>query len=87
MAGMRWILPALVTGLLLLAGCGTTAGSDSPDAGSAPIGTGKVADYDFSGTTHSGEAFNGTTLKGKPTLDGHPSNHPSRGHSARAARR
>lgn len=64
---MRWIITALVIGLLTLAGCGTTT-ANSPAAGGAPIGTGKVADYDFSGTTLSGAAFNGSTLKGKPTV-------------------
>ncbi|GAW49216.1 MULTISPECIES: TlpA family protein disulfide reductase [unclassified Nocardioides] len=64
---MRWIISAVVIGLLTLAGCGTTT-ANSPAAGGAPIGTGKVADYDFSGTTLSGAAFNGSTLKGKPTV-------------------
>ncbi len=65
---MRWIIAALVMGLLTLAGCGTTTASESQAAGGAPIGTGKVADYDFTGTTLSGEALEGSTLKGKPAV-------------------
>ncbi len=35
----------------------------------APVaGTGKTADYDFTGTTLDGEPFEGTALKGKPAV-------------------
>lgn len=62
---MRWIITALVMGMLMLAGCGTNA--ENSRAGD-PALAGKVADYNFSGTTLSGAAFNGSTLKGKPTV-------------------
>lgn len=41
---MRWIVAALVAGLLTLAGCGTTVEDGSSPGGGAPVGTGKVAD-------------------------------------------
>jgi thiol-disulfide isomerase/thioredoxin len=68
MAGMRWIIPALVVGLLSLAGCGTTTARDSQLTDGGPIGTGKGADYGFSGATLSGTAFKGSSLEGEPAV-------------------
>ena len=65
---MRWIIAALVVALLTLAGCGTTTADDAGANGGDPIGTGKVADYDFSGTTLSGKAFEGSSLEGEPAV-------------------
>ena len=65
---MRWIIAALVVALLTLAGCGTTTADDAGATGGDPIGTGKVADYDFSGTTLSGTAFKGSSLEGEPAV-------------------
>ena len=65
---MRWIIAALVVALLTLAGCGTTTASDSRAAGGDPIGTGKTVDYDFSGATLSGTAFEGSSLEGEPAV-------------------
>ena len=65
---MRWIIAALVVALLTLAGCGTTTAGDAQAAGGDPIGTGKTADYDFSGTTLSGTAFEGSSLEGEPAV-------------------
>jgi len=64
---MRWI-PALAAVLvLLLTGCGTQE-APSAGAGSQLIGTGKVADLDFSGTTVDGSRFDGSSLEGKPAV-------------------
>lgn len=60
---MRWMTAALVMGLLTLAGCGTGPATTSSEAGTA-----KTADYHFAGTTLSGQAFDGSTLEGKPTV-------------------
>jgi len=54
---MRWLVTALVVGLLTLTGCAASTASTST-----------AADYDFSGTTLSGAAFDGSALKGKPTV-------------------
>lgn len=54
---MRWTLAAVLVGVLTLAGCGTTTAS-----------TPSSADYDFTATTLTGAAFDGSTLKGKPTV-------------------
>ena len=64
---MRWIIAALVA-LLTLAGCSTTTAGNSQAADGDPIGTGKVAAYDFSGTTLSGTAFEGSSLEGEPAV-------------------
>jgi len=64
--GMRWLttLTALVA-VLSLAGCGEqTARGGGPDL----IGTGKTADYAFTGTTLDREAFDGHSLEGKPAV-------------------
>lgn len=53
--------------VLLLAGCGgQEAASGGADANA--IGTGKVADLDFAGTTVDGSAFDGASLAGKPAV-------------------
>lgn len=65
---MRWIVSALVVGLLTLTGCGAASGSGSSAADGGPVRTGKVADYKFSGTTLTGNVFEGTSLEGKPTV-------------------
>lgn len=61
---MRTLVALLAAGLLLLAGCGQPSGP----AGSDVIGTGKMADYRFTGTTLDGERFDGARLKGKPAV-------------------
>lgn len=65
---MRWITLVIVAGLLTLAGCGTASPDRDSSAAEAPIGTGKIADYDFSGTTLSGADFDGRTLEGEPVV-------------------
>jgi len=64
--GMRWLTALLAVIVLALAGCGNKAASvsEGPDL----IGTGKTADYDFTGTTLDGRAFDGRSLEGKPTV-------------------
>jgi thiol-disulfide isomerase/thioredoxin len=66
---MRWIsfVAALAAALVLvLAGCGT---QEAPSReGSDVIGTGKVADLDFSGSTVKGSPFDGSSLEGKPAV-------------------
>ncbi|WP_161962536.1 TlpA family protein disulfide reductase [Nocardioides speluncae] len=64
---MRWVLAIVASLALLLAACGTQE-SSSPAPGSEVIGTGKVADLDFSGTTVDGSEFDGASLKGKPAV-------------------
>jgi len=63
---MRWLTTlTAVVALLALAGCGEqTARGDGPDL----IGTGKTADYEFTGTTLDGDAFDGHSLEGKPAV-------------------
>jgi len=60
---MRWLTTLTVlVAVLTLAGCGEqTARGGGPDL----IGTGKTADYGFTGTTLDGEAFDGQSLEGK----------------------
>ncbi|MGH8827061.1 MAG: TlpA family protein disulfide reductase [Jiangellaceae bacterium] len=64
---MRSILALAAALVLLLTACGT---QDAPSGGSGSevIGTGKVADLDFTGTTLDGSRFDGSTLKGKPAV-------------------
>ena len=64
---MRWILALAATLVLLLTGCGTQQAT-SRASGSDVIGTGKVADLDFTGTTVSGSPFDGSSLAGKPAV-------------------
>lgn len=62
---MRWLTGLIAAALLALAGCGSqTSPADHPD----PIGAGKVADYDFTGTTLEGETFDGQSLAGRPAV-------------------
>jgi thiol-disulfide isomerase/thioredoxin len=63
---MRWLTTlAAAMALLALTACGEqTTQSDEPDL----IGTGKTADYDFTGTTLDGHAFDGHSLEGKPAV-------------------
>jgi thiol-disulfide isomerase/thioredoxin len=63
---MRWLTTlAAAVALLALTACGgQTTQSDEPDL----IGTGKTADYDFTGTTLDGHAFDGQSLEGKPAV-------------------
>ncbi len=63
---MRWILALVAALVLLVSGCGNQA--SPPASGSEVIGTGKVADLDFSGTTVDGSAFDGHSLAGKPAV-------------------
>ena len=64
---MRWIL-AFVTALaVLLTGCGTQE-APTRESGSDVIGTGKIADLDFTGTTVDGSRFDGSSLRGKPAV-------------------
>ncbi|QZY29123.1 redoxin family protein [Nocardioides coralli] len=68
---MRRIVVLLTLGVLVLAGCAADPATSSGEADAAaplPVGTGKVADLDFSATTLSGEAFDGTALRGRPTV-------------------
>ena len=64
---MRWILALAAAVVLLLTGCGTQE-APSGGAGSEVLGTGKIADLDFSGTTVDGSPFDGSSLKGKPAV-------------------
>lgn len=63
---MRWLTALLAMTVFALAGCGsqTAPASDRPDV----IGTGKIADYDFTGTTVDGDTFDGHSLEGKPAV-------------------
>lgn len=63
---MRTALGLLVA-LITLVGCGTQTASSGTDGGEV-TGTGKTADLSFSGTTLAGEAFEGSTLAGKPAV-------------------
>lgn len=54
--------------VLALAGCGAQTNPGAVDASGQVIGTGKTADYDFTGTTLDGEPFEGTALEGKPAV-------------------
>jgi len=59
----------LLAGAALVAsGCGTHPGPGAVDASGQVIGTGKTADYDFTGTTLDGQPFEGTSLRGKPAV-------------------
>jgi len=63
---VRLLIALLAAAVLTLAGCGTQTGA--PASGNGLIGTGKVADLDFTGTTLDGETFDGTQLKGTPAV-------------------
>jgi thiol-disulfide isomerase/thioredoxin len=64
---MRWLTAAVVAAVLALLGCGART-SDTTHSGTQEIGTGKVADLDFAGTTLSGEPFRGAALQGEPAV-------------------
>lgn len=71
---MRTLRGLVVLVVLLLAGCGTTTTStgttSETDTGStrrAGVG-GTNADLDFTATTRAGEAFEGASLAGKPSV-------------------
>jgi thiol-disulfide isomerase/thioredoxin len=64
---MRWILALAAALALLLAGCGPQE-APSGGPGSDVIGTGKIADFDFAGTTVDGSRFEGSSLAGKPAV-------------------
>ena len=69
--GMRRTVSAVgalvVTFVLVLAGCGAPETS-SQRSGPGVIGTGKVADLDFTATTVDGSRFDGSSLEGKPAV-------------------
>ncbi len=64
---MRWILALTAVLVLVLSGCGAQVASSRP-SGPEVIGTGKVADLDFTGTTVDGSPFDGSSLEGKPAV-------------------
>ncbi len=64
---MRWILALVASVALLLTACGAPE-APSRVSGSDVIGTGKVANLDFSGTTVDGSPFGGHSLEGKPAV-------------------
>ncbi len=64
---MHWSLALAAALVLLLAGCGTQE-APSHESGSDVIGTGKVADLDFTGTALDGSMFEGSSLEGKPAV-------------------
>lgn len=68
---MGWIssvAAALAAALvLLLTGCGTQQ-TATESSGEEVIGTGKVADLDFTGTMLDGSTFEGASLEGKPAV-------------------
>jgi thiol-disulfide isomerase/thioredoxin len=63
---VRLLIALLAAAVLTLAACGTQ--TRSPASGNGLIGTGKVADLDFAGTTMDGGSFDGTQLKGTPAV-------------------
>jgi thiol-disulfide isomerase/thioredoxin len=64
---MRWILTLVASFALVLTGCGTPDATPG-QSGAEVTGTGKVADYDFTGTTLDGETFDGRNLEGRPAV-------------------
>lgn len=63
---MRVMIAVLAAVLIGLAGCGQQ--TVQTDASGDVIGTGKSADYDFTGTTLDGDRFEGASLEGKPAV-------------------
>jgi len=63
---MRLMIAVLTAALIGLAGCGQQTAQT--DASGEVIGTGKSADYDFTGTTLDGDRFEGASLRGKPAV-------------------
>ncbi len=58
----------LATTVLVLSSCGAETSTGAVDAGGQVIGTGKTADFEFTGTTLDGDPFEGTALEGKPAV-------------------
>lgn len=54
--------------VLVLSGCGAQTSPGAVDASGQVIGTGKTADYDFTGTLLDGEPFAGASLEGEPAV-------------------
>jgi thiol-disulfide isomerase/thioredoxin len=63
---MRMMIAVLAATLIGLAGCGEQTAQT--DASGQVIGTGKSADYDFTGTTLDGDRFEGASLEGEPAV-------------------
>ncbi len=58
----------LAATVLVLSGCGAENSPAAVDASGQVTGTGKTADYDFTGSTLDGEPFAGAALEGKPAV-------------------
>ena len=58
----------LAASVLVLSGCGAQSSPVAEDASGQVIGTGKTADYDFTGTTLEGEPFEGAALEGRQAV-------------------
>lgn len=54
--------------VLVLSGCGAQTFPGAADPSGQVIGTGKTANYAFTGTTLDGDPFEGTALEGEPTV-------------------
>lgn len=73
-AGPRVRLPAVLAAtlttlaLLLLTACGTTSASSQDAATTSGLAAGDAADLGFTSTTVGGDAFEGSSLEGKPTV-------------------
>jgi thiol-disulfide isomerase/thioredoxin len=63
---MRLMIAVLAAALIGLAGCGQEKAQS--DGSGEVTGTGRSADYDFTGTTLDGDRFTGTSLEGKPAV-------------------
>ncbi len=63
---VRGTIALLAVVSLSVAGCGEQ--TDAGSSGSEAIGTGRTADYDFTGTTLAGEPFSGASLADKPAV-------------------
>jgi len=63
---MRMMIAVLAATVIGLAGCGEQTAQT--DASGQVIGTGKSADYDFTGTTLDGDRFEGASLEGEPAV-------------------
>ncbi len=61
--------PAFVLAAVLsLTACGTTTSTSQTAADGGAVGTGKVADLDFTATTLDGDTFEGEELAGEPAV-------------------
>jgi len=65
---MRTILALMASLAFALTACGTQDATSRGGSAGEVIGTGKVADLDFTGTALDGSTFEGSTLKGKPVV-------------------